>query len=63
MHYQLYQRQHPRSTNPAAKPYRFLKLPIALDTIPLEDELANIDLPWLLEFRLTSRFTKLNGLV
>lgn len=47
MHYQLYQRQHPRSTNPAAKPYRFLKLPIALDTIPLEDELANIDLPWL----------------
>lgn len=41
----MYQRRHIRSTRALAKPYRFLRLPLALDVAGLADELA-ADLPW-----------------
>ncbi|MCF2151392.1 aspartyl/asparaginyl beta-hydroxylase domain-containing protein [Desmonostoc muscorum LEGE 12446] len=43
----MYQRRHQKSSQAIAKPYRFLQLPMSVDTETLVAELANVDLPWL----------------
>lgn len=43
----LYQRSHQKSLYPATKSYRFLKLPLTIDTDTIEQELTGVDLTWL----------------